>query len=51
MSSVDAQTIIDKLSREIASLTVRLALAEAQAEQAERALVEHVAESEGAHGD
>lgn len=48
MSTVDAQAVIEALSRQIADLTVRLAVAEARAEQAERSLVDLMAEQEAA---
>ena len=47
MTQVDAQDVIDRLSREVGALTVRLAVAEARAEQAERALVDKAAAEEG----
>lgn len=48
---VDAQTVIEGLSRQIGDLTVRLVVAEARAEQAERALVDRMAEQESPGGE
>lgn len=48
---VEAQQVIEALSRQIGDLTVRLAVAEVRAEQAERALVDRSAEQEAVDAD
>lgn len=46
MAQVEVQDIIDRLAREVSSLTVRLAMAEAQIAAHERADVDRLAEQE-----
>lgn len=48
---VDIAAVVIRLSRQIGDLTVRLAVAEARAEQAERSLVDLAAQEESDDAD
>lgn len=48
--TIEAQDVIDRLARQVSDMAVRLAVAEARADNAERSLVDALAEQESDDG-